>query len=208
MRPLLHRSFAITRVLKPLEIMFRFLTFRFWVLPDIIVLGEVRCGTTSFCQILATALKEENEEHDDYDDDLNGNEKCDGDNMQEDKCEFFIDCHKPFFLWSHPELDHKETFYSVGHYLGLVAPKYYRMCFPMYIPKWWNEIIRYCYYSISNCFTFQSKKKRQRRQLRKKPLFITFDGCAQYMTSPTTPHLIAQTYKDANQSTTNLNHMC
>ena len=114
MHPLLHRSFAITRTIGDYVSFFNISVLSF---AGYHCIGEVRCGTTSFCQILATALKEENEEHDDYDDDLNGNEKCDGDNMQEDKCEFFIDCHKPFFLWSHPELDHKETFYSVEHYL-------------------------------------------------------------------------------------------
>ena len=186
---------AHLQLLKPLEIIFRFLTCRFRVLPDIIVLGEVRCGTTSFCQILATALKQ------DDDDDDGENENCEGEKDENiskiNRCQFFVDCHTPFCLWSHPELDHKETFYFVGHFLGLVAPKYYRMCFPMYITKWWNEMMSYSYYYVSNYFTFQMKKRR--RQLQKKPLFITFDGCAQYMTSPTASHLIAQTYKDANQ---------
>ena len=29
--------------------------------------------------------------------------------------------------------------------------------------------------------------------------FLTFDGCAQYLTSPTAPYLIAKAYRDANQ---------
>lgn len=73
-------------MLRPLEIIFRFLTYSWRVLPDIIVLGEVRCGTTSLCQHLADCK--------------------------------FVDCHTPFCLWAHPELDNKETFFFVGHYLG------------------------------------------------------------------------------------------
>ena len=170
------------QLLKPLDIIFRYITYRFRVLPDIIVLGEVRCGTTSFCQHLATALKEEYFTSDDDDDD--------DDDGNDDNQNYFIDCHTPFCLWLHPELDHKETFYFVGHYLGMVTPKYYRMCFPLYITKWWNE----CIYYISSTFTLKSRSKKKR-----KPLFISFDGCAQYMTSPTAPYLIAQAYKDANQ---------
>lgn len=121
-------------LLRPLEILFRYFTSSFRVLPDIIVLGEVRCGTTSLCQHLT-------------------------------KLENF-DCHTPFCLWAHPELDNKESFYFVGHYLGKhvsphrwlgsllfltnvnfltgagnVTPKHYRMCFPLKVTKWWKEFL-------------------------------------------------------------------
>lgn len=127
-------------LLKPLEIMFRYATSRFRVLPDIIVLGEVRCGTTTLCQHLSS--------------------------MQ--------GCQPPFCLWKHPELDHKESFYFVGHYLGHVDPFYYRMCFPLALTKWFREHVL-------------------------RQAFFTFDGCAQYLTNPVVPHLIAKTYHDAGQ---------
>ena len=127
-------------LLRPLEITFRYLTARFRVLPDVIVLGEVRCGTTTLGQHLSS---------------LPG-------------------CHQPFCLWKHPELDGKETFYFVGHYLGNVDPLAYRMCFPLKLTKWWNECIL------------------------RRP-FFTFDGCAQYLTSPTSAVLIAETYRRAGQ---------
>ena len=131
---------AHVALLRPLEIIFRYLTARFRVLPDVIVLGEVRCGTTTLGQHLSS---------------LPG-------------------CHQPFCLWKHPELDGKETFYFVGHYLGNVDPSRYRMCFPLKITKWWNE------------------------RILKRP-FFTFDGCAQYLTSPTAAALIAETYRRAGQ---------
>lgn len=127
-------------LLKPLEIMFRYATARFRVLPDIIVLGEVRCGTTTLCQHLSS---------------IQG-------------------CDPPFCLWKHPELDHKETFYFVGHYLGRVSPAGYRMCFPLAIVKWF------------------------RQRVLGQP-FLTLDACAQYLTNPAVPHLIAKAYRDAGQ---------
>jgi hypothetical protein len=134
-------SFAVhLALMKPLEIIFRYLTLQFRVLPDIIVLGEVRCGTTSMCQHLAS---------------VNG-------------------CHEPFCLWRHPELDKKETFFFVGHYLGIVDPQSYSMCFPLAITRFVN------------------------RRILRRP-FFTFDGCAQYLSSPTAPYLIAKAYKDAGQ---------
>lgn len=165
---------AHLQMLRPIEIIWRYYTSSWRILPDIIVLGEVRCGTTSICQHLAD-LKD-------------------------------FDCHTPFCLWKHPELDHKETFYFVGHYLGKsfiflfigkgailllelvrvstyilvlsiignVTPRHYRMCFPLKITKWWNE------------------------RILKRP-FFTFDGCAQYLTSPTAAALIAETYRQAGQ---------
>jgi hypothetical protein len=145
-------------LLRPLEILYRFLTYRWRVLPDVIVLGEVRCGTTSLCQHLAMLRK-----HD-------------------------IDCHTPFCLWAHPELDHKETFFFVGHYLGFVTPEAYRMCFPLKITKWWRDMK---WQVINLC--------RGDRSLVHPP-FMTFDGCAQYLTSPTAPALIAEAYRAANQA--------
>ena len=143
-------------MLRPLEIIFRFLTHKFRVLPDILVLGEVRCGTTTLCQQLS---------------ELNHS--------------FAI--HTPFCLWAHPELDHKETFYFVGHYLQQVNPKYYSMCFPLKITKYmsqlkWKVWKRLCFW----------------RDVKPMP-FLTFDGCAQYLTSPTAPYLIAKVYRDSNQ---------
>ena len=143
--------FAHLSLLRPIEIMFRYLTHSFRVLPDIIVLGEVRCGTTSLCQHLAQ-LRDHS-----------------------------IDTHTPFCLWAHPELDHKETFFFVGHYFGYVTPAHYRMCFPLKITKWVSGV-------------------RWRLFGRKPKPFVTFDGCAQYLTSPTAPLLIAEAYKAANQS--------
>lgn len=175
------------QLLKPLEIIFRYLTFKFRVLPDIIVLGEVRCGTTSFCQHLATVFQESKMYNDD-DDETN------------DECQYFIDCHTPFCLWAHPELDHKETFYFVGHYLRMVTPQCYRMCFPLYITKWWNEKKYYFYdYLTTLQLVLFYRNKRRRRIKKRKPLFISFDGCAQYLTSPTAPYLIAKAYREANQ---------
>ena len=127
-------------LLKPLEIMYRRITAQIRVLPDILVLGEVRCGTTTICQHLSA---------------LPG-------------------AHAPFCLWKHPELDRKETFYFVGHYLGNVHPSGYRMCFPLQLTKWIHT------YWLGRPF-------------------FTFDGCAQYLTSPTAPYLIAKAYQDAGQ---------
>jgi hypothetical protein len=135
-------SFAVhMTLLRPLEALFRFVTAKFRVLPDIIVLGEVRCGTTTLCHHLSHSIP---------------------------------GSHAPFCLWKHPELDKKETFYFVGHYFGYVNPRYYSMCFPLKITRWFHETI-----------------------LRK--AFFTFDGCSQFLTSPTAPYLIAKAYSAANQ---------
>ena len=127
-------------LLRPLEMLFRYMTSNMRVLPDVIVLGEVRCGTTTICQHLSS---------------LPG-------------------CHPPFCPWKHPELDNKESFYFVGHYIGNVTPRNYRMCFPLKWTKWFHTHIL------------------------NKP-FFTFDGCAQYLTSPSAPYLIAKAYQDAGQ---------
>jgi len=125
-------------LLKPLQVIYRRLTAPIRVLPDLLVLGEVRCGTTSLCHHLSA---------------LPG-------------------AQAPFCLWKHPELDRKETFYFVGHYLGNVKPRGYRMCFPLKLTQWIHTLVL------------------------GKP-FFTFDGCAQYLTSPTAPYLIARAYKEA-----------
>jgi hypothetical protein len=140
-------------MLKPLEIIFRYLTRHLRLLPDVIILGEVRCGTTTLCHQLSNL-------------DL-------------------VQVHGPFCLWAHPEMDHKESFYFVGHYLGYVSPLDYRMCFPLKITKWWHE---------------------HKNWLRGKPKadtapFLVFDGCAQYLTSPTSAYLIAEAYRQARVST-------
>lgn len=144
-------------LLRPLEIIFRFCTYRWRVLPDVLVLGEVRCGTTSLCEQLAS---------------LPSN---------------YVDCHTPFCLWAHPELDNKETFFFVGHYLGNVTPRYYRMCFPLKITKWFSETR----WKMLKCIFFW-------KEITPKP-FMTFDGCAQYLTSPSAPYLIAEAYRHANK---------
>jgi len=133
-------------MLRPLEIIFRYLTRHLRMLPDVIVLGEVRCGTTTLCHHL-THLDQ-------------------------------VYFQGPFCLWDHPEMDHKESFYFVGHYLGYVTPYDYRMCFPLKIEKWW--------YNHKHLFLPWKTKP-------KKP-FLVFDGCAQYLTSPTAPYLIAEAY--------------
>jgi len=65
-----------------------------------------------------------------------------------------------------------------------VSPSLYRMCFPLKITKWWHNFS----WKYFKCF----------RKGNKRP-FITFDGCAQYLTSPTAPYLIAEAYRMANQ---------
>ena len=95
-------------MLRPLEILFRFLTAPLRVLPDIIVLGEVRCGTTNLCAHLSSfSAQDSNKER--------------------------LQCYAPFCPWAHPELDNKESFYFVGHYLGIVDPYFYRMAFPLIV---------------------------------------------------------------------------
>jgi len=158
-------------LLRPLEIIFRYCTYRWRVLPDVIVLGEVRCGTTSLCQHFALLRRSNNNN------DWNT-----------------IDCHTPFCLWAHPELDHKESFFFVGHYLGYVTPEAYRMCFPLKITKWfsekkWKWVNSYNYY-------FRGKKSSTTIP---PSIFMTFDGCAQYLTSPTASALIAEAYRAADQ---------
>jgi hypothetical protein len=54
---------AFLGIIRPLEIIWRFMTYRLRVLPDLLLVGETRCGTTSFagpqftrkfeCRILA-----------------------------------------------------------------------------------------------------------------------------------------------------------
>lgn len=61
---------------------------------------QVRCGTTTLCAHLA--------------------------GLGESSRSFA----PPFCPWKHPELDKKETFYFAGHFLGLVEPRLYPMCFP------------------------------------------------------------------------------
>lgn len=97
-------------MLRPLEIIFRFLSAPLRVLPDVIVLGEVRCGTTNLCAHLSSLSR-----------DYSGN------------CDTKVRCYAPFCPWAHPELDKKESFYFVGHYLGVVDPFFYRMAFPLIV---------------------------------------------------------------------------
>jgi len=124
---------------RPMSMLYRYHTASFRVLPDVLVLGEVRCGTTSLCKHLTS---------------LSG-------------------CHPPFCPWKHPELEKKETFYFVGHY-GTVDPAKYSMCFPLKITRWFYTTIL------------------------RRP-FFTFDGCAQYLNSPTAPYLLAEAYIKAGK---------
>jgi len=122
---------------RPLTMLWRRLTARFRVLPEVLIIGEVRCGTTTLSHHLT---------------------EC-----------FSKNSAKPFCPWKHPILDGKETFYFSGHYEGRVGTAHYPMCFDLKITRWfWRTIMR-------------------------RPYF-TFDGCAQYLNSPTAPYLIASAY--------------
>jgi hypothetical protein len=136
----------------------RFCTAPLRVLPDVIILGETRCGTTNLCAHLVQLSK------------LSSSQQ----NLQQQEKIRRIKCYTPFCAWAVPELDHKESFYFVGHYCGIVHPYYYRMAFPLKLTRWYEE------YICNN-------------------IFICFDGCAQYLTSPTTPYLIATAYSNTTQ---------
>jgi len=97
----------------------------------VVIIGEVRCGTTS----LADHLKS-----------LPG-------------------ASGPFCAFKHP-LDGKESFYFSGHYFGIVHPYFYRAMFPLKFWRWWNT------------------------KVLGKPYFV-LDACAQYLTSPVAPQLVA-----------------
>lgn len=84
-------------MLRPLEILFRFVTAPLRVLPDVIVLGETRCGTTNLCGHIVSLSS--------------ASSSLPERGMKVKVC-------TPFCAWAHPELDHKESFYFVGHYLG------------------------------------------------------------------------------------------
>ena len=105
-------------MLRPLEIVFRFITAPLRVLPDVIILGEVRCGTTNLCGHIV-ALSSASTPSD---------------------VDMKIKCYTPFCPWVHPELDHKESFYFVGHYLGMVDPYFYRMAFPLKVNRFGANI--------------------------------------------------------------------
>ena len=187
-----------------IHFLFIFSTYTYSPLPDIIILGEVRCGTTTFSTYLSSTPIQQH-----------------------------FAPKTPFCLWKHPELDHKETFYFVGHYLGMVPVKYYRMCFPIrimwfeYLYSTWKncalgKIIHYlmsCVWKLIQIMLLgtsrteddgntEDESTTQESHSRTIPTnstsikhapFFTFDGCAQYLTSPTTPYLLAQAYRHANQ---------
>lgn len=85
-------------IFRPLEVLFRFITAPLRVLPDLIVLGETRCGTTNLCGTIVS---------------LSNKSSLAGDRIK-------IKCYQPFCAWNVPELDHKESFFFVGHYLGKI----------------------------------------------------------------------------------------
>ena len=122
---------ALFMMTKPLELGWRLATARFRVLPDICIIGEVRCGTTT----LAAHLLQ------------------------------FPGAVGPWCGFIHP-LDGKESFYFAGHYFGLVAPAMYRMVFPLALTRWFY------------------------RSVLGRP-YLVFDGCAQYLTAPWAPELLA-----------------
>jgi hypothetical protein len=97
--PALESFNAHLRLLRPLEILFRFITAPLRILPDVIILGETRCGTTNLCGHIVN---------------LSPISRQSADNRVK------IKCYTPFCAWNVPELDHKESFYFVGHYLGEV----------------------------------------------------------------------------------------
>mmetsp|Transcript_28423 Transcript_28423/g.57183 ORF Transcript_28423/g.57183 Transcript_28423/m.57183 type:complete len:545 (+) Transcript_28423:129-1763(+) len=149
-------------MLRPLEILFRFATAPLRVLPDVIVLGETRCGTTNLCGHLVSVAEASSSSS-------SRSRQINGTRISR------IKCYTPFCPWAFPELDHKESFYFVGHYLGIVDPYFYRMAFPLKITRWWEERV------LGN-------------------IFFCFDGCAQYLTSPSAPYLIASAYQNENSS--------
>ena len=85
-------------IFRPLGVLFRFITAPLRVLPDLIVLGETRCGTTNLCGTIVS---------------LSNKSSLAGDRIK-------IKCYQPFCAWNVPELDHKESFFFVGHYLGKI----------------------------------------------------------------------------------------
>ncbi|KAL7429961.1 hypothetical protein ACHAXM_002923 [Skeletonema potamos] len=149
-------------LLRPLEILFRFATAPFRVLPDIIILGETRCGTTNLCGHIVSVAE------------ASSSSSPPSSSLSREINErriVRIKCYTPFCPWAFPELDHKESFYFVGHYLGIVDPYFYRMAFPLKITRWWEERV------LGN-------------------IFLCFDGCAQYLTSPSAAYLIASAYQN------------
>ncbi|GMH75687.1 hypothetical protein TL16_g06844 [Triparma laevis f. inornata] len=127
--------YSIFLLARPLSICWRYSTYKFRLKPNLLIIGEVRCGTTTISQHIS---------------EMPG-------------------CHKPFCPWKHPELDGKETFYFVGHF-DTTSPKHYNVCFPLKITKWFHT------------------------KILRRP-FFTFDGCAQYLTSPTAPVLVADAFR-------------
>ena len=112
-------------MLRPLEILFRFATAPLRVLPDIIILGETRCGTTNLCgHILSIAEASLSSGSGD----MEIKDRSDDNRRQRNRR---IKCYTPFCPWAFPELDNKESFYFVGHYLGVVDPYFYRLVFPL-----------------------------------------------------------------------------
>ncbi|KAJ9459117.1 hypothetical protein DIPPA_08000 [Diplonema papillatum] len=111
-------------LVRPLQLLYRFATAVVRVTPDVVIIGEVRCGTTTTAEVLAT---------------LPG-------------------CRRPFSMWRVPFADRKETFYLVGHHLGLVHPLFYRAFFPT---------------------VFEKALARAAGRP-----FFTFDACAQYAAAP------------------------
>eukprot|EP00557_Chaetoceros_sp_GSL56_P014353 CAMPEP_0176479070 /NCGR_PEP_ID=MMETSP0200_2-20121128/1540_1 /TAXON_ID=947934 /ORGANISM="Chaetoceros sp., Strain GSL56" /LENGTH=302 /DNA_ID=CAMNT_0017875083 /DNA_START=587 /DNA_END=1492 /DNA_ORIENTATION=- len=62
------------------------------------------------------------------------------------------------------------------------------MCFPLKITKWWCNISYRMKDRILWLKNTQSIKS-----------FLTFDGCAQYLTSPSAPYLISEAYREAGE---------
>lgn len=180
-------------MLRPLEIMFRFLTAPLRVLPDVIILGETRCGTTTLCGHIAS---------------LSLGSVLSNESRQKGINAAKIKVYPPFCPWEHPELDHKESFYFVGHYLGFVHPYFYRMAFPLKVSG--RCIINgvsclqssaVSSYQITSIETLLMQQKITRWWEEKLlgNFFFTFDGCAQYLNSPTAPYLIARAYGHRNK---------
>ena len=130
--PLLSRyTWTMLTLLRPLQVLFRLATAPLRVVPDLFIVGEVRCGTTTTANYLAR----------------------------------FPSSSTPFCLWRVPFADNKESFYLVGHVLGLIHPLFYRMVFPTVFTKLWQ-----------NHVTGQG--------------FFTYDACAQYATARWVPHYL------------------
>ena len=131
------------KVTRPLELAWRLLTAPLRVArPDVMILGEVRCGTTTLASLLRSQLG------------MRG----------------------PFTPWDVPLANEKESFFFAGHYFGCVAPRLYKLCFPLRALRCVDAVVR--------------------RWLRLAPPPLLFDGCASHLSAPWAPCLVEQLLRE------------